>query len=361
MLSYPNPGPPPPFKKTDFREGSPQHAWLQEDLAAVDREATPWLVLAAHRPFYLDSTDDSNPDDPLSPSEQNGARVLRKHVEPLLLQHRVDLVLSGHHHSYQRTCKVAGNACVAPASHLGAGYQAPVHAVLGTAGRRLSTNFETTVPSIFEAVHGSAYGAVVLEADATQLSLTFRDALTDAVVDQVFLHLPLEHVAEAENDDEAVHKNNNRLPARRRKRGPAGTGTATGGKSGDSGTRNRGLFSLLLRLLGIAALIALVAAALAYASGTLSGGSGSSGSGGGGNGSGRWMRGASSGGPLAFRPKSQSSPRPPTTTEMTPLVTGAGALDGSGSGSGNGSGSGASKRYRTASVIRTGFGGDSAV
>lgn len=313
----------------------------------MDREATPWLVFVAHRPFYLDSTDDANPQDPLSPSEQNGARLLRKHLEPLLLQHRVDLVLSGHHHSYQRTCKLAGGACAAPAAHVGGAYLAPVHVVLGTAGRRLSTNFESAPPGVFETVHGSAYGAVVLEADASQLSLTFRDALTDAVVDQVFLNLPLEHGAEEENDDEAFHKNNHRLPARRRKPRPPGGGAAVnaGGKAA--------AVTFVWRLLGLVVVVGLVAVGLGYASGTLLGRAGGN-SGGGGGGRGAWGRSVSSGSLLAgVRPKSQSSPRPPNATEMTPLVaSGAGALDGSGSG--------ASKRYRTGSVIRTGF-GDSAV
>lgn len=320
----------------DFREGSLQHTWLQQDLAAVDREQTPWLVLAAHRPFYLDSTDDANPDDPLSPSEQNGARLLRKHVEPLLLEHRVALVLSGHHHSYQRTCKVAGGACLAPAAQADTTYRGPVHAVLGTAGRRLSTNFENTVPSIFEAVHGSAYGAVVLEADGGQLSLTFRDVLFDAIVDQVFLHLPWEHGMEEENDDEAFHKNNHRLPVRRGSKGA--------------------FSSLLLRLLGLVAVAALVAVGLASETLGRGGSSGGLSPGGGRSGSGTWLRAAGAIG-AGFRPKSQSSPRPHHGTEMAPLVTGAGTLlDGSGSG-----GTGASKRYRTGSVVRTGFGGDSAV
>lgn len=56
--------------------------------------------LAGHRPLYLDSTDDSP--DPLSSSEQAAARLLRSHLEPLLNKYHVDMVLAGHHHSYQR-------------------------------------------------------------------------------------------------------------------------------------------------------------------------------------------------------------------------------------------------------------------
>jgi hypothetical protein len=34
---------------------------------------------------------------------QGSSRLLRKHMEPLVLKHRVDLVIGGHHHSYQRS------------------------------------------------------------------------------------------------------------------------------------------------------------------------------------------------------------------------------------------------------------------
>ena len=34
---------------------APQYAWLEADLAAVDRAATPWVVLFGHRPMYCSS------------------------------------------------------------------------------------------------------------------------------------------------------------------------------------------------------------------------------------------------------------------------------------------------------------------
>lgn len=37
----------------DISPGSVQYRWLQRDLAAVDRCATPWVVLALHRPLYV--------------------------------------------------------------------------------------------------------------------------------------------------------------------------------------------------------------------------------------------------------------------------------------------------------------------
>jgi acid phosphatase type 7 len=36
----------------DLEPGSRQHAWLDAELASVDRCRTPWLVLLMHRPMY---------------------------------------------------------------------------------------------------------------------------------------------------------------------------------------------------------------------------------------------------------------------------------------------------------------------
>ena len=36
----------------DMADGSPQHTWLEKDLAAVNRTVTPWIVVEMHRPLY---------------------------------------------------------------------------------------------------------------------------------------------------------------------------------------------------------------------------------------------------------------------------------------------------------------------
>ncbi|CAN0549640.1 unnamed protein product, partial [Ectocarpus sp. 8 AP-2014] len=47
-----------------------------------------------------------------------------------LWEHQVDLAVYGHHHSYQRTCRVANETCYQD-------YTAPVHVVMGMAGMGL--------------------------------------------------------------------------------------------------------------------------------------------------------------------------------------------------------------------------------
>ncbi len=75
-----------------------QKAWLDSVLATNTKE---WVVLTTHLPFY--STKD-NRDNPL----------LRKHFQPILEKYKVDLVLTGHDHSYGRG-RVSDNPSVKPA------------------------------------------------------------------------------------------------------------------------------------------------------------------------------------------------------------------------------------------------------
>ena len=73
-----------------FCPGSPQYAWLVKDLSTADRT---WKLLCTHPPLRSLT------------SEGNAycltQRRMRRIIEPVLREHGVDLVLSGHEHSYQ--------------------------------------------------------------------------------------------------------------------------------------------------------------------------------------------------------------------------------------------------------------------
>ena len=110
-------------------------AFAEADLSAAAAPAAralrPWIVVVVHRPLYSSFN---------STGEQ---AALRAPLAPLLERHAVDLVLSGHVHSYDRTWPVTGdysetsNATVArsfvpPDTILNA--PVPVHVVSGAAG-----------------------------------------------------------------------------------------------------------------------------------------------------------------------------------------------------------------------------------
>jgi uncharacterized protein (TIGR03437 family) len=84
------------------RGNSPMLKWLDEDLAATDKF---WKIVFFHHPPYAGGPNET---DPLS-------IMAREHVVPILERHNVQLVLSGHEHSYQRTVPIRGGREVSAA------------------------------------------------------------------------------------------------------------------------------------------------------------------------------------------------------------------------------------------------------
>jgi hypothetical protein len=143
----------------DFGPGSPQFEFIANDFEAVDRVVTPWLVLLAHRPFYVDSEGPgAGPCPPKQTSHCNNdqpvAKALRDALEELMMVSAVDLAVYGHHHSYQRTCKLFDGKCLTAGNDEEDNYVAPVHIVVGSAGYDLSKNIEHATPKYFEYIDG---------------------------------------------------------------------------------------------------------------------------------------------------------------------------------------------------------------
>lgn len=69
-----------------------QLEWLDRTLAAMTR---PWRVVCTHHPVYSSGRHGPTP-------------RLPEVLEPILRRHRVDLVLSGHDHHYERTVPIDG-------------------------------------------------------------------------------------------------------------------------------------------------------------------------------------------------------------------------------------------------------------
>ena len=88
----------------NFTKGSRQYAWLAQDLAGVNHTETPWLVVQMHRPMYASEAADGAGDKHLVVAQH-----IRDNLEDLFLEHEVDVVMTGHLHSYERTCAVMDN------------------------------------------------------------------------------------------------------------------------------------------------------------------------------------------------------------------------------------------------------------
>ena len=150
----------------DLSTGSPQLVWLAQDLQA--NSAAVWKIVAAHRFFFADSST------PVADAAAGAA--LLKDLEPLLLAHGVRLVLTGHHHSWQRTCPVVRGECdengivYIVTGNAGAGLSGlsgPPHGVFVTAilehgYLRLTVNSTHLVGSARRSADGSELDAFVL-------------------------------------------------------------------------------------------------------------------------------------------------------------------------------------------------------
>ncbi len=76
----------------DLSPGSRQYQWLVRDL---ERTAATWVICYFHHPLYSDSSHGDGP-------------LLQVHLAPLFDEYGVDVVLSGHDHTYQRTYPMRG-------------------------------------------------------------------------------------------------------------------------------------------------------------------------------------------------------------------------------------------------------------
>ncbi|KDP40495.1 hypothetical protein JCGZ_24494 [Jatropha curcas] len=160
----------------DWTPKSEQYQWMRKDMASVDRKKTPWLVFGGHRPMY--SSDMSSVD---------GNFVAN--VEPLLLEYKVDLVLFGHVHNYERSCSVYKNKCMAMPEKDASGidtydhnsYKAPVHAIIGMAGFTLD-HFSPIVPE-WSLKRISEFGFARVFASKEELKLELVNSNTRQVED----------------------------------------------------------------------------------------------------------------------------------------------------------------------------------
>lgn len=103
---------------TDRSPGGGMLTWLANDLAA---NTLPWVIAYWHHPPYTKGSHDSDND------ADSGGRMrdMRQNALPILEAAGVDLVLSGHSHSYERSCLLNGHydvsSTLAPAMKLDPG------------------------------------------------------------------------------------------------------------------------------------------------------------------------------------------------------------------------------------------------
>lgn len=179
----------------DFTTGSAQLAWLQQDLAAVNRSVTPWVLVMGHRPMYSSSSGNS-----MSPTSLNGGfgDHMREYLEPLFQKYNVNMAFYGHVHSYERSCGMSAPfVCAADDS------DGTVHIVSGAAGNvynpdwqgylpetpSLSTGYHHEQPewAVFRTMN---FGFTTVTTNATHLTLHYIDSARGQVHDELVLVQP---------------------------------------------------------------------------------------------------------------------------------------------------------------------------
>ena len=157
----------------DPSPGSPMGAWLESDLMSVDRSVTPWLIVAMHRPLVHNQKEGA---------ELRMSRGLNELLEPLLLRAEVDVVLAGHIHSYQRSCRMAAYACVAP------GERGLTHHTNGAAGMAFSLEAPNPAASFARSTIIGLHGYSVLHAaNASALHMSFVANRNGSALDEFWL------------------------------------------------------------------------------------------------------------------------------------------------------------------------------
>lgn len=106
----------------DWTRGSEQYNWIKQDLAAVNRTETPWVVVTSHRMMYTTQLKED--------ADYIVSEFFKAEFDDLLYENQVNLFLCGHQHSYERSCPVYNRTCQE-------NFNGTVHIIVGSAGAGL--------------------------------------------------------------------------------------------------------------------------------------------------------------------------------------------------------------------------------
>jgi hypothetical protein len=169
--------------ETNRSSTGPMLTWLRNDLASTNQ---PWIIAFFHHPPYSKGSHNSDVDIEL--------REMRQNALPILENAGVDLVLSGHSHSYERSFLIDGHygasGTFTPSMKKNGGsgredgtgaYRKPtygmaahegaVYAVAGSAGQ--ASGGLLNHPAMFISLN--SLGSMVLDVNGSRLDATFLD------------------------------------------------------------------------------------------------------------------------------------------------------------------------------------------
>ena len=152
----------------EYSIGSEQYTWLLSDLKNANtpsaREEFPFIIVFGHKPMYSSNS--------YHGSESN----LRNAIEEMYVKYGVDLVIAGHDHFYERTWPVIAEQVADKGESEGIFVRghAPIHLVIGIAGRSAYEELEEPQPEWSAYRENNSYGWTRLVYDdlTRQVTLT---------------------------------------------------------------------------------------------------------------------------------------------------------------------------------------------
>jgi hypothetical protein len=165
-----------------------QLKWLKEDLkkAHANRNKTPWLIVGMHRSIY--NLNDANNDG--TPKESNNCLQLQRAFEEIFIKYKVDVVIAGHCHDYERHLPIARSKPVLDG--VSTDYKvyknpkAPVYIVTGAAGNSEGHNaLKNTTAISWSAVENHAtFGINTLNVSCNKLEWKFISSTHRQILDE---------------------------------------------------------------------------------------------------------------------------------------------------------------------------------
>ena len=154
----------------DLSPTSEQYKWLSQNLASVDRTLTPWVLIEAHRPMYMNKDEHD---------QLQVGNHMKTRIESLLKRYNADLFLGGHYHSYFRSCSgLYENKC------RNGGL---THITIGTAGAQLDKSHSLRKSWVAYSSTEWGYGRITV-ANATALYFEFISDIDGSTRDSTWIY-----------------------------------------------------------------------------------------------------------------------------------------------------------------------------
>src|SRR5690606_26929306 len=182
-----------PDSTWSYQQGTPRYNWTASTIDSARSANIPWVVVSMHKPCFSIGAYNCDP----------GAGLIN-----MLVDKRVDLVLNGHEHLYQRTHQLAtgpactalvagtvSTSCIADSDGIMVKGAGTVFATVGTGGAPArDVNPADSEAGYFAAYSGAnanpTWGSLEVTATATELSASFARASGGTFADSFVLGPP---------------------------------------------------------------------------------------------------------------------------------------------------------------------------